>query len=75
MVNDWNGREFSLIDTGGYVIGSDDIFESEIDKQVELAIINLMQLFLWLMLELVLLEWMKTKQLLRKIKTSFFSSQ
>ena len=35
---DWNGREFSLIDTGGYVIGSDDIFESEIDKQVELAI-------------------------------------
>lgn len=36
--SDWNGREFSLIDTGGYVIGSDDIFESEIDKQVELAI-------------------------------------
>ena len=35
---DWNGQEFSLIDTGGYVIGSDDIFESEIDKQVELAI-------------------------------------
>ena len=36
--SDWNGRKFSLIDTGGYVIGSDDIFESEIDKQVELAI-------------------------------------
>lgn len=35
---DWNGREFSLIDTGGYVVGSDDIFEQEIDKQVELAI-------------------------------------
>ncbi|MGJ5643519.1 ribosome biogenesis GTPase Der [Formosa sp. S-31] len=35
---DWNGREFSLIDTGGYVKGSDDIFEAEIDKQVELAI-------------------------------------
>lgn len=35
---DWNGREFSLIDTGGYVVGSDDIFEAEIDKQVELAI-------------------------------------
>ena len=35
---DWNGREFSIIDTGGYVVGSDDIFESEIDKQVELAI-------------------------------------
>ncbi|WP_115461724.1 ribosome biogenesis GTPase Der [Winogradskyella aurantiaca] len=36
--SDWNGKEFSLIDTGGYVIGSDDIFEAEIDKQVELAI-------------------------------------
>ena len=35
---DWNGKEFSLIDTGGYVIGSDDSFEAEIDKQVELAI-------------------------------------
>ena len=36
--SDWNGQEFSLIDTGGYILGSDDIFESEIDKQVELAI-------------------------------------
>ncbi|HMR15753.1 MAG: ribosome biogenesis GTPase Der [Confluentibacter sp.] len=36
--SDWNGKEFSLIDTGGYVLGSDDIFETEIDKQVELAI-------------------------------------
>jgi len=36
--SDWNGKEFSLIDTGGYVVGSDDIFEEEIDKQVELAI-------------------------------------
>ena len=36
--SDWNGREFSLIDTGGYVVGSEDIFEAEIDKQVELAI-------------------------------------
>ena len=35
---DWIGREFSVIDTGGYVQGSDDIFESEIRKQVELAI-------------------------------------
>ncbi len=35
---DWNGKEFSLIDTGGYVVGSDDVFEKEIDKQVELAI-------------------------------------
>jgi GTP-binding protein len=36
--SDWNGKEFSLIDTGGYVIGSDDIFEDEIRKQVELAL-------------------------------------
>ncbi|MGR7812277.1 ribosome biogenesis GTPase Der [Lacinutrix undariae] len=36
--SDWNGKEFSLIDTGGYVKGSDDVFETEIDKQVELAI-------------------------------------
>jgi GTP-binding protein len=34
----WNGKEFSVIDTGGYVRGSDDIFEGEIRKQVELAI-------------------------------------
>jgi len=36
--SDWNGKEFTLIDTGGYVVGSDDVFEAEIDKQVELAI-------------------------------------
>lgn len=36
--SEWNGREFSVIDTGGYIVGSDDIFEAEIDKQVELAI-------------------------------------
>ncbi|RIA08907.1 GTP-binding protein [Flavobacteriaceae bacterium MAR_2010_72] len=36
--SDWNGRDFTLIDTGGYVKGSDDVFEAEIDKQVELAI-------------------------------------
>ena len=36
--SDWYGKDFSLIDTGGYVKGSDDVFEAEIDKQVELAI-------------------------------------
>jgi GTP-binding protein len=36
--SDWNGREITLIDTGGYVVGGDDDFESEIDKQVEIAI-------------------------------------
>jgi GTP-binding protein len=34
----WNGIEFSVIDTGGYVVGSDDVFEEEIRKQVNLAI-------------------------------------
>ena len=36
--SEWIGREFSVIDTGGYVDGSDDIFEKEIRKQVQLAI-------------------------------------
>ena len=36
--SDWNGKNFSVIDTGGYVVGSDDIFEGEIRKQVQLAI-------------------------------------
>lgn len=36
--SEWNGRTFSVIDTGGYILGSDDVFEVEIDKQVELAI-------------------------------------
>ncbi|AEV33800.1 ribosome-associated GTPase EngA [Owenweeksia hongkongensis DSM 17368] len=35
---DWVGRDFSVIDTGGYVRGSDDVFEGEIRKQVEIAI-------------------------------------
>lgn len=35
---DWVGREFSIIDTGGYVEGSDDVFEGEIRRQVKLAI-------------------------------------
>lgn len=36
--SDWNGKEFSVIDTGGYITGSDDVFEGEIRKQVNLAI-------------------------------------
>jgi GTPase len=35
---EWNGKIFSVIDTGGYVVNSDDVFESEINKQVHLAI-------------------------------------
>ena len=33
----WNGREFSLVDTGGWVVKSDDIFEDAIRKQVRVA--------------------------------------
>jgi len=36
--SDWNGIEFSVIDTGGYIVGSEDVFEKEICKQVDLAI-------------------------------------
>lgn len=35
---DWNGKEFSVIDTGGYTVNSDDVFEDEIRRQVLLAI-------------------------------------
>ena len=35
---DWNGKEFSIVDTGGWVVNSEDIFEGEINKQVALAI-------------------------------------
>lgn len=35
---EWAGREFTIIDTGGYISGSDDVFESEINKQVKLAV-------------------------------------
>ncbi|MDD2538193.1 MAG: ribosome biogenesis GTPase Der [Bacteroidales bacterium] len=35
---DWNGREFSIIDTGGYAENSDDVFEEQIRRQVHLAI-------------------------------------
>lgn len=36
--SNWNGVEFSVVDTGGYIKGSDDIFEEEIRKQVEIAV-------------------------------------
>jgi len=35
---EWNGREFSIIDTGGWVLRSEDVFEEEINKQVQIAI-------------------------------------
>jgi len=35
---EWNGKKFNLIDTGGFVAGSDDIFEKEIRRQVSIAV-------------------------------------
>ena len=35
---EWTGKKFSLIDTGGWVVNSDDVFEEEINKQVHIAI-------------------------------------
>ena len=35
---EWTGKEFSLIDTGGWVVNSEDVFEEEINKQVKIAI-------------------------------------
>src|SRR3954453_11802998 len=37
-VADWNGKNFNLIDTGGFVPRSEDIFEKEIRKQVHIAV-------------------------------------
>jgi GTP-binding protein len=37
-IADWNGKTFNVIDTGGFVVGSDDVFEVEIRKQVEIAL-------------------------------------
>jgi GTP-binding protein len=35
---DWGNKEFSLVDTGGWVVNSDDVFEEEINKQVQIAL-------------------------------------
>ncbi|MDP4263841.1 MAG: ribosome biogenesis GTPase Der [Bacteroidota bacterium] len=37
-IADWNGKTFNVIDTGGFVAGSDDVFEKEIAKQVLIAV-------------------------------------
>lgn len=36
--SEWGGKEFTIIDTGGYISGSDDVFETEINKQVKMAV-------------------------------------
>ena len=37
-LSEWNGRDFSVVDTGGWVVNSEDIFEEEINRQVAIAI-------------------------------------
>ena len=36
--SDWNGVEFTVIDTGGYEVNNEDVFQEEISKQVQLAV-------------------------------------
>jgi len=70
---EWNGVEFSLIDTGGYVRGSDDIFEAEIRKQVELAITEATQILFVVDVTTGLLEFdLMVAQLLRKSNKKVF---
>ena len=40
-IADWNGKTFNVIDTGGFVADSEDIFEREIRKQVYLSLIHI----------------------------------
>lgn len=44
----WIGKKFTVIDTGGYVTGSNDIFEKEIRKQVKEALKEATVILLWL---------------------------
>ena len=61
--SDWNGIEFSVIDTGGYVLNSDDIFEEEIRKQVIIAIEEAdVILLIWLWNFLVSISFRSSKR-------------
>ncbi len=55
--SDWNGKHFAVIDTGGYVVGSEDVFEEEIRKQVALAIDEADIILLWLMCAKACIYW------------------
>ncbi len=70
---EWNGKEFSVIDTGGYVQGSDDIFEDEIRKQVLIAIeeANVIIFMLDVMVGITDLD-QAVVQMLRKAKKKVF---
>lgn len=70
---EWNGKQFSVIDTGGYARGTEDIFEGEIRKQVEIAIeeATVIIFMLDVMTGLVDLDLM-VADLLRKSKKKVF---
>ncbi len=70
----WNGKEFSVIDTGGYVSGSEDVFEEEIRRQVNLAI-NEADLILFLVdVEMGVTDLdMEVNSLLRKSKKPYMT--
>ena len=60
---EWTGKEFSLIDTGGWVINSDDVFEEEINKQVKVALEEADVIFSVSLLSTVLVQaicWIKS---------------
>ncbi len=70
---EWNGKQFSVIDTGGYVIGGDDVFEKEIDYQVELAIEESdLIIFLVDVQTGITLDDIKVNKLLKKSKKKVF---
>ena len=70
---EWNGKQFSVIDTGGYIIGGDDIFEKEIDYQVELAIEEAdLVIFLVDIQTGITEEDLKVNKLLKKSKKKVF---
>lgn len=70
---EWNGVDFSVIDTGGYANGTDDVFEGEIRKQVEIAIdeANVIIFMLDVMTGVVDLD-LTVAALLRKAKKKVF---
>ena len=54
--SEWVGREFSVVDTGGWVVNSDDVFEEEIRKQVLLAVDEAdVSLLLWWQTRLIIM--------------------
>lgn len=66
---DWNGREFSIIDTGGFTVNSEDIFEQEIGRQVKMAIEEADSIILMVDVEVGITDLDQTMaNMLRKIK-------